>query len=86
MNIGTASTIRIEPGLSAQIQPGGSVVYQHIVNNDGNAAIHDIELAISHSLTGWTAAVYADTAARTGSVRLPRSRRSHWNESGSPRR
>jgi len=61
VDIAPQTILRIEPGLSAQLEPGGSVVYEHIVGNTGNATVDDAVIELSAPLPGWTATAWVDT-------------------------
>ena len=60
-------SISIAPNNSAQIFPGGSVVYSHIIQNNGNVAEggigSTINLALGNSISGWTSVIYYDANA-----------------------
>ncbi len=53
--------IRLAPQLSAQLEPGGAVVYPHRVYNEGNATIDDVSLATAESLAGWNTVLWLDS-------------------------
>ena len=53
--------VRLAPELSAQLEPGGVVVYTHTLYNDGNAALDDVSLATSDSLPEWSTVLWLDS-------------------------
>lgn len=59
--ISDQSDIVLEPSLSAQLEPGGSFVYQHTLVNNGNVTIDGIELTAIDSRPDWSSVVYLDT-------------------------
>ena len=58
--------LSLTPNLSAQLEPGGSVVYRHIIGNTGNTALADIALGITNSKSGWTTVLYEDSDQSDG--------------------
>jgi len=61
VSINIVSTLRIEPSLTATIQPGGTVVYKHRLINDGNVELSDIQLSASETRPDWLSTIFADT-------------------------
>jgi len=61
VQVGVDTTLQLQPSLSAQLEPGGSVVYEHVITNRGNIAVSDIEFTVAQSRPGWTAALHEDT-------------------------
>ncbi len=61
VTINIVSTLRIEPSLTATIQPGGTVVYKHRLINDGNVELSDIQLSASETRPDWLSTIFADT-------------------------
>lgn len=57
------SVLQFEPNLSAQLEPGGSVVYKHVVTNSGVVPINGIQFVTSQSQAGWSSVLYEDTDA-----------------------
>lgn len=53
--------LNLTPSLSAQVNSGGSVVYEHLVTNSGNVALSDIAFLVQNSSVGWQSVLYADT-------------------------
>jgi len=54
------------PNNSAQIAPGGAVVYTHLLSNNGNVVEGDgagsnVTLATANNQAGWSSALYHDT-------------------------
>ncbi len=58
-----SAQLALTPSLSAQVNPGGSVVYEHLVTNTGNVTIGDIVFNVQQSAPQWQASLYADTDA-----------------------
>jgi len=62
--VNTFRSISITPNNSAQIFPGGSVVYSHTIQNNGNVTEggtgSSVNVGVTNSLGGWTAVVYYD--------------------------
>jgi len=53
--------LNITPSLSAQVNPAGSVVYEHVITNSGNITLSDIAFLVQNDKTGWQSVLYADT-------------------------
>ena len=53
--------LKLTPSLSAQVNPGGSVVYEHLITNSGNVMLSDIVFDLQQSNSQWQATLYADT-------------------------
>lgn len=53
--------LKLTPSLSAQVNPGGSVVYEHLITNSGNVVLSDIVFDLQQSSNQWQATLYADT-------------------------
>ena len=53
--------LNLTPSLSAQVNPGGSVVYEHVITNAGNVPLSDIVFNLQQSSSAWQATLYADT-------------------------
>ncbi len=56
-----APNLLLEPNLSAQLEPGGSVVYEHLASNTGSAILTGLQFVMTQSQANWTAAMYEDT-------------------------
>ena len=54
-------TLQFEPNLSAQLEPGGSVVYNHVITNSGVLPISGLQLVSTQSQPGWSSVLYEDT-------------------------
>ena len=63
VSIGASVKILLEPSLSAQLEPGGSIVYEHTVTNKGNTTITDLLFSLTQTRNDWTATIYADSDA-----------------------
>ena len=61
VSIVASESLTLEPSLSAQLEPGGSVVYEHLLVNKGNALVDDIALSLQDSRSDWTSVIYLDT-------------------------
>ncbi|MDB6027107.1 MAG: hypothetical protein JWM68_3330 [Verrucomicrobiales bacterium] len=63
----TFRAMSVAPNNSAQIFPGGSVVYSHTIQNNGNVSEAGANSAITltdlNSLSGWTSVIYYDSNA-----------------------
>jgi len=55
------SHLLLEPSLSAQLEPGGSFVYEHRLVNNGNASMSGVSLSAIDSRSDWTSVIYLDT-------------------------
>jgi len=55
--------LSLTPSLSAQVSPGGSVVYEHVITNSGNLPLSDIAFNVQNSSAQWQSSLYADTDA-----------------------
>lgn len=58
--------LTVVPNNSAQVAPGGAVVYTHLVSNngnvlEGNGAGSNVTLATANNQVGWSSALYHDT-------------------------
>ncbi|WP_298038651.1 hypothetical protein [uncultured Desulfuromonas sp.] len=65
VSVNTVRNLSVSPENSGQVYPGGSVVYTHILKNNGNVTEGDnsgstVTLGLSDSLSGWTSVVYYD--------------------------
>ncbi|MCH2449204.1 MAG: hypothetical protein MK198_03575 [Gracilimonas sp.] len=56
----TVRSLKITPNNSGQAYPGGVVVYQHTLTNEGNITESNIALSLADSYTGFTSIVYED--------------------------
>jgi len=54
-------SLSLEPSSAAQLEPGGSVVYEHLLVNNGNSTIDDIVLLAQDSRDDWASVVYVDS-------------------------
>ena len=52
--------LSIEPDQQGQIQPGNTVVYSHIIANNGNTALECINISTQDSETDWSSVIYKD--------------------------
>ncbi len=52
--------LSIEPDQQGQIQPGSTVVYSHIVANNGNTALECINISTQDTQTDWSSIIYKD--------------------------
>ncbi|MBX2836572.1 MAG: DUF11 domain-containing protein [Gammaproteobacteria bacterium] len=55
------TALYLEPASTSTVQPGASVVYEHVLTNRGNASIDNIVIAAINDQPGWTSIVYEDT-------------------------
>jgi uncharacterized repeat protein (TIGR01451 family) len=63
--VNTVRSITFNPNNNGQVFPGGSVVYSHLLVNNGNVlegdgTVSSINLTTSESLSGWSAVIYYD--------------------------
>ena len=63
--INPVRSLAISPNNSGQVYPGGTVVYSHLLVNNGNVTEGNgsgslVSLAIGNSLSGWSSIVYYD--------------------------
>ncbi|WP_421773047.1 hypothetical protein [Gracilimonas sp.] len=56
----TIRSISVTPNNSGQAYPGGVVVYQHTVSNEGNVTETGISLTVSDSYNGFSSVLYHD--------------------------
>jgi uncharacterized repeat protein (TIGR01451 family) len=63
VTVNTVHNVTLTPNGSNQIFPGGSVVYTHVLSNNGNVseAITFTNPITSDSLAGWSSILYQDT-------------------------
>ena len=61
LRIARNAQLNLTPSLSAQVNPGGSVVYEHLLTNSGNVVLNDIVFNQQQSDNQWQASLYADT-------------------------
>ncbi len=52
--------LSIEPDQQGQIQPGNTVVYAHIISNNGNTPLECINISTQDSQTDWSSIIYKD--------------------------
>ncbi len=63
--VNTVRSLSLTPNNVGQVFPGGSVVYSHILGNNGNVlegdgTVSSISLALADSQSGWSSLVYYD--------------------------
>jgi len=58
--VNTVRNIAMTPNNTGQLFPGGTVVYKHTLENNGNIAEPTIGLAVANDKAGWTATVHED--------------------------
>jgi len=61
ISISQVPSLHLEPNLTAQLEPGGSVVYEHVATNTGQTIISGLQFAMTQSQDTWSAAIYEDT-------------------------
>lgn len=61
ITIAAQSSLSLEPSLSAQLEPGGTFVYEHKLVNNGNASVSGVALTVIESRPDWVSVVYLDT-------------------------
>lgn len=61
ITVADQSNLSLEPSLSAQLEPGGTFVYEHRLVNNGNASINGISLTTTNSRPDWSSVIYLDT-------------------------
>jgi uncharacterized repeat protein (TIGR01451 family) len=66
VDVGAVRALTLVPNNSAQVAPGGSVVYTHLLSNNGNVVEGDgagsnVTLATANNQVGWSSALYHDT-------------------------
>jgi uncharacterized repeat protein (TIGR01451 family)/fimbrial isopeptide formation D2 family protein len=59
--VNTVRGLAMTPNNTGQVFPGESIVYKHIITNNGNIPETDIALAVSNDQSGWVSAVFEDT-------------------------
>ncbi len=59
--LASTPSLSLEPSLNAQLEPGGTVVYEHLLINNGNTTINDVVLTLLDSRSDWSSVVYLDT-------------------------
>ena len=52
--------LSVEPNQQGQIQPGNTIIYSHLVSNNGNTAIECINVTLQDNQTGWSSLLYKD--------------------------
>lgn len=57
----SVAELTLTPNLNAQVSRGGSIVYEHVINNTGNVTLNDIQLSVLNSVSTWNSTLYADT-------------------------
>jgi uncharacterized repeat protein (TIGR01451 family) len=67
VTVNTVRELSLTPNNSGQTFPGGSVVYEHTLKNNGNVlegngtATSTVALALANTLAGWTSIAYFDS-------------------------
>lgn len=66
VNVNAVRALTVVPNNSAQVAPGGAVVYTHLVSNngnvnEGNGVGSNVTLATANNQVGWNSALYHDT-------------------------
>ena len=60
VTVNTVSALTVTPNNFGQLFPGGTIVYPHVVTNNGNSNQNNIGLNLSNSVPGFTAVAYQD--------------------------
>ena len=65
VSVNTVRSLTITPNNNGQISAGGSVVYSHVVQNNGNVLEGDgtaslVTIAVANNQSGWSTVVYYD--------------------------
>ena len=60
VTVTNVAALTVEPNNFGQVFPGGTIVYPHVVTNNGNSAQTNIALTLLDSATGFTSVAYAD--------------------------
>lgn len=63
VRLGLNAQLNFAPSRSAQVNRGGSVVYEHVVTNSGNVALTDLIFSVQQTDNQWQGTLYADTDA-----------------------
>lgn len=58
--ISVQPSVEIEPDQVGNIEPGGTVVYNHRVFNNGNTPLECLNVAASGTTAGWSSVIYLD--------------------------
>ncbi|CAA6824120.1 MAG: Unknown protein [uncultured Thiotrichaceae bacterium] len=58
--ISVQPSVGIEPDQVGNIEPGGTVVYNHRIFNNGNTPLECLDVASSNTTTGWSSVIYLD--------------------------
>lgn len=61
VTVATVAALTVEPNNFGQLFPGGTIVYPHVVTNNGNSVQTNIALTLTNTAPGFTAVAYADT-------------------------
>jgi uncharacterized repeat protein (TIGR01451 family) len=66
VSVNVIRALTVVPNNSAQVSPGGAVVYTHLVSNngnvnEGNGVGSNVTLATANNQVGWSSALYHDT-------------------------
>lgn len=66
VGVNAVRALTVVPNNSAQVAPGGAVVYTHLVSNngnvnEGNGVGSNVTLATANNQVGWSSALYHDT-------------------------
>ena len=66
VNVNVIRSLNAVPNNSAQVAPGGAVVYTHLISNNGNVVEGSgvgstVTFATSNNQVGWTSVLYHDT-------------------------
>jgi uncharacterized repeat protein (TIGR01451 family) len=66
VTVNTVRELSLTPNNTGQTYPGGSVVYEHTLKNngnvlEGNGTASTVALALANTLTGWTSITYFDS-------------------------
>src|SRR6185503_9094267 len=65
VSVNAVRALTVVPNNSAQVAPGGAVVYTHLVSNngnvnEGNGVGSNVTLATVNNQVGWSSALYHD--------------------------
>ncbi len=60
VTVASVASLTVEPNNFGQVFPGGTIVYPHVVTNNGNSTQNNIALTLTNSASGFTAVAYLD--------------------------
>lgn len=60
VTVNTVVDVSLSPNNTGQIFPGGTAIYTHVLNNNGNVSVSAADLLITNTESAWNSLIYLD--------------------------